>query len=74
MIQCNLASLDKSTILGLPLIVAGFSQLWVDGFGASDSMGNLHLLGLCISRVSLIFIILIVILVSSSLRLGLNLP
>jgi len=74
MIQCNLASLDKSTILGLPLIVADFRQLWVDGFGASDSMGNLHLLGLCISRVSLIFIILVVILVSSSLRLGLNLP
>ena len=77
MIKCNLASLDKSAVFGLPstalIVLFIFRQLWVNSFGASDSVGNLHLLGLCIAWVSLFFIILIF-LESGSLWLSLNFP
>lgn len=74
-VKCYLPSLDKSAILGLPVatVVIFVRQLRVDGFGACDSVGNLHLLGLSIAWVSLVFIILVV-LESGSLRLSLNLP
>ena len=75
MVKSNLASLDESALLGLPAttIVIIFSQLGVDGFGACDSVGNLHLLGLSIARISLVLIFLVV-LKTGSLGLGLNLP
>ena len=74
MIEGDLTALDKRTIFSLSVTTFAIwlmSQLWINRLRPSDSMCNLHLLGLCIAGVGLVFIISIF-LESGSLRLSLN--